>query len=53
MKKLLAIVVLGLLLIANYSEAKTQNIGSGLTINIPKKYHYYEIDFAKLKSIFL
>ena len=52
MKKLLGILVLGLLLITNYSEAKTKDIGSGLTINIPKKYHYYEIDFAKLKSIF-
>ena len=52
MKKFLAILVLGLLLITNYSEAKTKDIGSGLTINIPKKYHYYEIDFAKLKSIF-
>ena len=38
MKKLLGIVVLGLLLISNTVEAKSKNIGNGLTINIPKKY---------------
>jgi len=51
MKKLLGIVVLGLLLIPNYSEAKTKDIGNGLIINIPKNYKYFEIDFEKLYSI--
>jgi len=52
MKKILGIVVLGLLLIANIAEAKTKNIGNGLTINIPNKYKYFELTFRQLISRF-
>ena len=52
MKKLLGILVLGLLLITNITEAKTKDIGNGLTIDIPKKYKYFEINFKKLMSTF-
>ena len=52
MKKLLGIMVLGLLLIANIAEAKTKNIGNGLTINIPNKYKYFELTFRQLISRF-
>ena len=44
--------VLGLLLISNITEAKTKDIGNGLTIDIPKKYKYFEINFIKLMSTF-
>ena len=52
MKKLLGIVVLGLLLISNISQAKIKSIGNGLTINIPNKYKYFEITFRQLISRF-
>ena len=52
MKKLLGILVLGLLLITNITEAKTKDIGNGLTIDIPKKYKYFKINFKKLMSTF-
>ena len=52
MKKLLGILVLGLLLISNTVEAKSKSIGNGLTINIPKKYKHFEINFKKLTSTF-
>ena len=52
MKKLLGIVVLGLLLISNIAGAKTKDIGYGLKINIPKKYKYFEIDLKKIISAF-
>ena len=52
MKKLLGILVLGLLLISNIVEAKSKDIGNGLTINIPKKYKHFEINFKKLTSTF-
>ena len=52
MKKFLAILVLGLLLISNIAEAKSKDIGNGLTINIPKKYKHFEINFKKLTSTF-
>ena len=47
MKKLLGIVVLGLLLSGNV-EAKIKNIGNGLSINIPNKYKYFELTFRQL-----
>ena len=52
MKKFLGIVVLGLLLISNISQAKIKSIGNGLTINIPNKYKYFEITFRQLISRF-
>ena len=52
MKKLLGILVLGLLLFINIAEAKVKNIGNGLTINIPNKYKYFEITFGQLISRF-
>ena len=44
--------VLGLLLIPNYSEAKTKDIGQGLTINIPNNYEYFEITLGEIYSEF-
>ena len=44
--------VLGLLLIPNYSEAKTRDIGQGLTINIPNNYEYFEITLGEIYSEF-
>jgi hypothetical protein len=52
MKKLLAILVLGLLLISNISQAKIKSIGNGLTINIPNNYKYFELTFRQLISRF-
>ena len=51
MKKLLGILVLGLLLCSNV-EAQTKNIGNGLSINIPNKYKYFELTFRQLVSRF-
>ena len=51
MKKLLGIVVLGLLLCSNV-EAQTKNIGNGLSVNIPNKYKYFELTFRQLVSRF-
>ena len=51
MKKLLGILVLGLLLSGNV-EAKTKNIANGLSINIPNKYKYFELTFRQLVSRF-
>ena len=51
MKKLLGIVVLGLLLSMNVL-AQTKNIGNGLSINIPNNYKYFEITFRQLVSRF-
>ena len=51
MKKLLGIVVLGLLLSGNVF-AKTKNIGNGLSINIPNNYEYFELTFKQLSSRF-
>lgn len=51
MKKLLGIVVLGLLLSGNVF-AKTKNIGNGLSINIPNNYKYFEITVKQLVSRF-
>ena len=51
MKKLLGILVLGLLLCSNV-EAQTINIGNGLSINIPNKYKYFELTFRQLVSRF-
>ena len=50
MKKLLGIVVL--VLFTTCASAKTKDIGNGLTIDIPKKYKYFEINFIKLMSTF-
>ena len=44
--------VLGLLLIPNYSEAKTKDIGQGLTVNIPNNYEYFEITLGEIYSEF-
>ena len=52
MKKLLGILVLGLLLTQNYSEAKTKDIGQELTINIPNNYEYFEITLGEIYSEF-
>ena len=51
MKKLLGIVVLGLLLSGNVF-AKTKNIGNGLSIDIPNNYKYFEITVKQLVSRF-
>ena len=51
MKKLLGIVVLGLLLSGSVL-AQTKNIGNGLSINIPNNYKYFEITFRQLVSRF-
>ena len=51
MKKLLSILVLGLLLSGNVF-AKTKNIGNGLSINIPNNYKYFEITVKQLVSRF-
>ena len=51
MKKLLAILVLGLLLITNVAQAKNIDVGNGITLDIPKNYKYFEINYKKLKSL--
>jgi hypothetical protein len=51
MKKLLGIVVLGLLMSVN-SMAKTKNIGNGISINIPSNYEYFELTFKQFSSRF-
>lgn len=51
MKKLLGIIVLGLLLSVN-SMAKTKNIGNGISINIPSNYEYFELTFKQFSSRF-
>ena len=51
MKKILGILILGLLLCSNV-EAQTKNIGNGLSINIPNKYKYFELTFRQLVSRF-
>ena len=49
MKKILGIVVLGLLMSVN-SMAKTKNIGNWISINIPNNYEYFELTFKQLSS---
>lgn len=51
MKKLLGILVLGLMLSGNVF-AKSKNIGNGLSINIPNNYKYFEITVKQLVSRF-
>ena len=51
MKKLLGILLLGLLLSANVM-ALTKSVGNGLSINIPNKYKYFELTFRQLVSRF-
>ena len=51
MKKILGIIVLGLLLSGNVM-AKIKNIGNGLSINIPNNYKYFELTFRQLVSRF-
>jgi len=51
MKKLLGILVLGLLFSGNVC-AETKNIGNGLSINIPSKYKYFEITVRQIVSRF-
>jgi hypothetical protein len=51
MKKLLGIIVLGLLFSGNV-YAETKNIGNGLSINIPSKYKYFEITAKQIVSRF-
>ena len=51
MKKLLGIVVLGLLLSGNVF-AKTKNIGNGVSIDIPNNYKYFELTVKQLVSRF-
>ena len=51
MKKLLAIIVLGLMMSGN-SFAETKNIGNGLSINIPNSYHYFEISLKQIVTRF-
>ena len=50
MKKLLAIVVLGLLW-CNVAQAKPIDVGNGITLDVPKNYKYFEINYKKLKSL--
>ena len=50
MKKLLAIVVLGLLW-CNVAQAKPIDVGNGITLDIPKNYKYFEINYKKLESL--
>ena len=47
MKKLLAIIVLGLLW-STPGFAEKKNIGNGLTINIPNGYHYFELTLKQI-----
>ena len=51
MKKILGIVVLGLLMSVN-SMAKTKNIGNDISIYIPNNYEYFELTFKQLSSRF-
>ena len=51
MKKILGILVLGLLLIINVAQAKTIDAGNGITLDIPTNYKYFEINYKKLKSL--
>ena len=39
-------------LFSTWANAKTKDIGNGLTIDIPKKYKYFEINFKKFMSTF-
>ena len=50
MKKLLGIVVLGLLW-CNVAQAKPIDVGNGITLDIPKNYKYFEINYKKLESL--
>ena len=50
MKKLLGIVVPGLLW-CNLSFAASIDVGNGITLDIPKHYKYFEINYKKLKSL--
>ena len=43
--------VLGLLLITNVAQAKNIDVGNGITLDIPKNYKYFEINYKKLKSL--
>ena len=52
MKKHLGIIFLGIFLIAKISQAKTKNIGNGLSINVPNNYKYFELTFRQLVSRF-
>jgi len=51
MKKLLAIIVLGLLW-CTPGFAEKKNIGNGLTINIPNGYHYFELTLKQIVTRF-
>ena len=50
MKKVLAIVVLGLLW-CNVAQAKPIDVGNGITLDIPKNYKYFEINYKKLENL--
>jgi hypothetical protein len=40
-----------LLLITNVAQAKNIDVGNGITLDIPKNYKYFEINYKKLKSL--
>ena len=51
MKKLLGIVVLGLLLVVSDTQAKNVDVGNRITIDIPKNYKYFQINYKKIKNL--
>ena len=51
MKKLLGIIILGLLLVVSDTQAKNVDVGNRITIDIPKNYKYFQMNYKKLKNL--
>ena len=51
MKKLLGIIILGLLLVVSDTQAKNVDVGNGINIDIPENYKYFQINYKKLKNL--
>ena len=51
MKRLLGIIILALLFVVNDTQAKIVDVGNGITIDIPKNYKYFQINYKKLKNL--
>ncbi len=51
MKKLFGIAVLNFLLTINISEAKILDVGNKITIDVPKNYKYFEINYKKFNGL--
>lgn len=49
---LVAFLILGLTSFIKITEAKTKDVGQGLTINIPNNYEYFEITLGEIYSEF-